>query len=235
MDEERQPCLSPEERRGNNQPGPNQLGRNQPGRNMPQPASQAQRARDLIDLARSRNCGRTCVIEVTNSDSQRDLFDPIVFINAGHNSDPPDANISSKSHTVLVFEKRAYLPKGTSGVVSYAYAIVHDVEKRFAVFWEVPQIGPNKFGICWTTVDMTDAKTDEEIQEKKRTCTKETYQDFLRKSLPEDQLKLTQTREKYFSNSTVQTLKITTDDASVEGTMGANIHAILKINFCDIY
>ena len=74
MDEERQPCLLPEEWRGNNQSGCNQLGRNQPSRNMPQPASQAQRAKDLIDLAS------------TNSGCQRDLFDPIVFINAGHNS-----------------------------------------------------------------------------------------------------------------------------------------------------
>ena len=51
--------------------------------------------------------------------------------------------------------------------MSYAYVIVDDVEKRFAVFWEAPQIGPNKFGICWTTVDMNDAKTEEETQEKK--------------------------------------------------------------------
>ena len=33
---------------------------------------------------------------------------------------------------------------------------------------------------------------------KKRTCTKETYQAFLRKSLPEEQLKITQTKEKFF-------------------------------------
>ena len=61
---------------------------------MPQPASQAQRAKDLIDLAS------------TNSDCQRDLFDPIVFINAGHNSDLSGAN---KSDTVLVFEKKEHI------------------------------------------------------------------------------------------------------------------------------
>ena len=222
MDEERQPIIPP-----GNQQGNNQL----------QPATEVQRTQQLIDLARSRNSSRTCVIDIVNRGSLRDLFHPIVFINAGHNSGTPDTTVPSGSESVSVFEKRAHILGGTSGLVSYAYAIVDKVQRRFAVFWQVPLVGPNQFGICWTTVDETGANTDDKIEKLKRTRMEETYKDFLQQTFhSEDDFKITKTRQGLFASPIVVSLNITstTDNASVRATMGDNIHAIFKVEFSDM-
>ena len=220
MDEERQPIIPP-----GNQQGNNQL----------EPGTEVQRTQQLIDLARSRNSSRTCVIYIVNKGRLRDLFDPIVFINAGHNSGTPDPTIPSGSESAIVFEKRAHVLGGTSGLVSYTYALVGNVQKRFAVFWQVPQFGPNKFGICWTTVDATSANTDAEIEGLKHTRMEETYRNFLQQSFPsKDDFKISKTRDGLLSRPIIASPNITSTDASVKATMGDNIHAILKVYFCDM-
>ena len=231
VEKENQPYIyiSPEDRQGNNQL-------------QPQPAMQTQEDQDLSDLVDDLNSSRTCVITVANNGSPRDLYDPIVFIKDGHNTEPTDTTICSRSETVLVFEKRACLLGGTSGVVSYAYDIAGKVQKRFAAFWEVLQIRPNKFGICWMTVDLNGVDNDAQSKRLKQTCMEKTYKDFLRNSqLPENQLQITKTSERSFPKLTgdtgnlEETLKIysTADNASVEATMEETAHAVLKIKFCD--
>ena len=96
--------------------------------------------------------------------------------------------------------------------MSYTYAIVGRVQKRFAVFWQVPQVGPNQFGICWTTVDETGANTDAEIEGLKRTGMEETHKNFLKKTFPsEDHFKITKTRQGLFSRPIVVSLNITSE------------------------
>ena len=218
MAEERQPFIPP----GQAATGSNRL------QIEPQ---ERPKAGQLIDLARSYNSSRTCVIEIANTGSDI-LLDPIVFINAGHIIRPPaiddiDRTIPKGSEYVLVFEKVNRLG-GTSGLVSYSYSTVGNVQRRFAVFWKVPQIGPNQYGICWTTINEDDATTDKPIEELKQICMEQTCKKFLRRNVTnEDDMKRAKTQ------STIVTLKISNDNASVKVTMGDNIHAVLKVEFSD--
>ena len=199
------------------------------GRNRLQKEQQeVPKAGQLINLARSRNSSRTCVIEIANKGSLIDLFDPIVSIDAGHNSGPPDPSISKGSESVLVFEKKVNRLGGTSGVVSYSYSKIGSVQMRFAVFWKVPQIGPNQYGICWTTINENDAPTEKSMEEFKTMRMEETCKKFLQKNLTDgDDMKRAKTQ------AAIVTLKISTDNASVKATMGDNIHAVLKVEFGD--
>ena len=181
MDEERQPCLLPEEWRGNNQPGCNQLGCNQPSRNMLQPASQAQRAKDLIDLA-STNSGchliRLC-----------SLTQAIVAIFRTRISQT--LSLYSKKRSIFTWRniRRGVIRLCHSRWCGEAVCCVLGSSTNWTQ--QVWDLLDNSRSI-WTML-----KPKKKLK-KKRTCTKETYQAFLRKSLPEEQLKITQTKEKFF-------------------------------------
>ena len=191
MDEERQPCLLPEEWRGNNQPGCNQLGCNQPSRNMLQPASQAQRAKDLIDLA-STNSGchliRLC-----------SLTQAIVAIFRTRISQT--LSLYSKKRSIFTWRniRRGVIRLCHSRRYGEAVCCVLGSSTNWTQ--QVWDLLDNSRSI-WTML-----KPKKKLK-KKRTCTKETYQAFFTQIFAWRAVKDNTNQRKVFSKSTVQTLKI---------------------------
>ena len=186
-----------------------------PSQNVASSKTHLQRALDLFHFSRELSSRRNCIIEVANSSRKVVLFHPKIFVSAGHIRLPPDATIPCGQKTILSFTKLAYRLGGTSGLVSYTYAI-GQVQKRFVVFWRVPQIGTNKFGAGFTGPE-------------RKSINQDMYDKFVTGSgLPE-----------HFETFTARTgdaveIQSTEDAVEVTATMGDNIHAIMKIEFSDI-
>ena len=126
-----------------------------------QQQTEAQAVKHLIELSQTPRAGRTCALQITNHSRNSKLKDPIVIMKEGCVRSPAK-KIPVKSEGVLVVMNRAWRRQGTSGLVSYCYAIDED-ERRFVIFWNVPKSGPNMFGICLTTLT---SSTSEEMKEK---------------------------------------------------------------------
>ena len=186
-----------------------------PSQNVASSKTHLQRALDLFHFSRQLSSRRNCIIEVANSSRKVELFHPKIFVSAGHIRLPPDATVPCGQKTILSFTKLAYRLGGTSGLLSYTYAI-GQVQKRFVVFWRVPQVGTNKFGGGFTGPETT-------------SINKVMYDRFVTGSgLPE-----------HFETSTARTgdavvIQSTEDAVKVTATMGDNIHAIMKIEFSEI-
>lgn len=182
--------------------------------------TEAQAVKHLIELSRTPRAGRTCALQITNHSRDTELKDPIVVTEEGRVRSPAK-KIRRKSEGVLVLTRKAWRRQGTSGLVSYCYATVHEEEHRFVIFWKVPQSGPNMFGICWAAFKRnTSEDMKEEMLKAKLTTFLEPSSDSSDGIKKKEATKGTE-------------LEITNKDISLSATMGSTKHAILMAEFCN--
>lgn len=184
---------------------------------------------DLYKLSNRISVERNIVIDITNSNSARMLYDPRHHIDAGHCRIPPHPTVGSNSKSVCVYTKKAYQLGGTSGLLSYAYGGNNDGQERIVVFWQVPQFGPNKFGIAWSKLDTQnppnlDGQRQQDVIDTEPNAVM--YKNFLRGSLPQGQFVVGTAREA--GNLEIRKEQ---DGVILSATMADNTHAILKVEF----
>ena len=186
---------------------------------------------NLVAYSRSVSVRRVCVVEVTNLSNEHQLSNLVCKPFEGRYRDPPNLTIPCNSVNHFMFTKIALSRHGTSGLFSYTYGSnAENTElKRFIVFWHVPLIGPNKFGIGFTTViqncaDAAPQPTTSTSTRQPKCIYRKMYEQFLAGSLPAEQ---------FIAGDTSEPLMIThkKDKVKVNAIMGDNQRAILKAEF----